>query len=158
MGKRKSITLSVIFSAVALSLITGCAQTVSIMPGTQTFAQDGTVSTDAPSPGYTQFPDLPFPGNAKMNIDRTFIVGSGESWFGQTIIEVSSSANTSFDFYIQNLSAYGWKELSSVRAITSVLTYTRANRVLTIQINKTRAGNSEILVTVSPRNDDKMSN
>ncbi len=158
MEKRKLAAITLIASISAASLVSGCTQTVSILPETQTVAPDGTVTRDLPEPGYTQFPDLPFPPNSKMNIERTFIVGSGESWFGQTVVEVTSGANTTFDFYKQNLPDHGWNELSSVRAITSVLTYTRLNRVLTIQINQTRTGNSDILITVSPRNSDVITN
>ena len=86
-----------------------------------------------------------------MNIERTFIVGSGDSWYGQTMIETSSGANATFDFYKQKLTEYDWTEVSSVRAQTSILTYMRSNRVLSIQISQTRLGKAEIMITVSPR-------
>jgi hypothetical protein len=145
-------------SMVALPLISACSQTASFMPESQTVAPDGTVTTSEPEPGYTQIPDMPFPGGSQMNLDRTFIVGSGESWYGQVVIETSSGANTAFDFYKQKLAEYGWQELSSVRALTSVLTYMRSNRILAIQIIQQRLGQSEIVITVSPREGMSLNN
>ena len=132
-------------------MIGGCSQTASFMSETQSVAADGTVTNNEPLQGYTQIPDLPFPVGSKMNIERTFIVGSGESWYGQILIEAPSDANNSFDFYKQKLNEYGWNELSSVRAQTSILTYMRENRILVIQISQPRIGKTEIMITVSPK-------
>jgi hypothetical protein len=119
---------------------------------------DGTVAE--PAAGFTQFPDLPFPPGAQMDIENTFIVGSGESWYGQTSIETNLGTNSAFDFYKQQLPDHGWVELSSVRAQTSILTYTREHRVLAIQLAH---GNSltktNVLITVSPKDgSDTISN
>ncbi len=138
-------------STIALGLLAGCSQNAAFLAETQTVAPDGTVTTNKDNPGYTQIPDMPFPPGSSMNIERTFIVGSGESWYGQVIVESSSDANASFDFYKQKLTEYGWNELSSVRAQTSVLTYMRNNRILAIQIVQNRIGQSDIVVTVSPK-------
>ena len=151
MENRHFTILSFILAIVALPLVSGCSQTASFKPETQTVAADGTVTTSEPAPGFTQIPDLPFPTGAKMNIERTFIVGSGDSWYGQTMIETSSGANSTFDFYKQKLTEYGWNELSSVRAQTSILTYMRNNRVLAIQISQSHLGRAEVMITVSPR-------
>ena len=151
MENRHFITLSFILAIVALPLVSGCSQTAAFKPEAQTVAADGTVTTSEPTPGFTQIPDLPFPAGAKMNIERTFIVGSGDSWYGQTMIETPSGANSTFDFYKQKLTEYGWNELSSVRAQTSILTYMRNNRVLAIQISQSHLGRAEVMITVSPR-------
>ena len=100
---------------------------------------------------FTQMPDLPIPPGSTMNIERTFIVGSAGSWYGQTVVETPGGGNTTFDFFKQELPGYGWQELSSVRARTSILTYTREMRVLAIQLTEVLPGHTEVMVTVSPR-------
>ncbi|MBT4888622.1 MAG: hypothetical protein HON65_03605 [Rhodospirillales bacterium] len=151
MENRHFLTSAFVLAIVTLPMVSGCSQTASFKPETQIVAADGTITTSEPAPGFTQIPDLPFPTGAKMNIERTFIVGSGDSWYGQTMIETSSGANATFDFYKQKLTEYDWTEVSSVRAQTSILTYMRSNRVLSIQISQTRLGKAEIMITVSPR-------
>jgi len=100
---------------------------------------------------FTQIPDLPIPPGSTMNIERTFIVGGAESWYGQTMIVAPGGGNTTFDFFKQELPNYGWHELSSVRARTSILTYTRELRVLAIQLTELSLGSTEVMITVSPR-------
>lgn len=128
-----------------------CSQMASIPQNPQPAADGAAAQVDAAAAGFTQIPDLPIPPGATMNIERTFIVGSAESWYGQTMIDAPGSGNIIFDFYKQELPGYGWQELSSVRAQTSVLTYTRDSRVLAIQLTEQQLGSTDVMITVSPR-------
>jgi len=131
--------------------VTGCSQMASVPQNPQP-ATDGSASAaDPAAAGFTQIPDLPIPPGSTMNIERTFIVGSAESWYGQTMLDAPGGGNVVFDFFKQELPGYSWQELSSVRARTSVLTYTRDNRVLAIQLTEQQLGSTEIMITVSPR-------
>ena len=56
-----------------------------------------------------------------------------------------------FDFYKKNASGFGWEEITSVRSKVSVLTYTRGERVMTVQIADRWLWGSEVELTVSPR-------
>jgi hypothetical protein len=100
---------------------------------------------------FSQFPDLPIPDDADMDVDRTLVFGGGEAWFGQLAISAPHGPSEMFDFYKRNLNRYGWQEVTSVRAPTSVLTHMRDERVLAIQISDAAIRGSEILLTVSPR-------
>ena len=135
----------------ASSVLAGCAQMSNVPQNPQPTA-DGTPAASDPSDAtFTQIPDLPIPPGSTMNIERTFIVGSAESWYGQTMIEAPSGGNVTFDFFKQELPVYGWQELSTVRAQTSILTYTRGLRVLAIQLTELHLGRTEVMITVSPR-------
>ena len=136
--------------AIIATILAGCAQMANVPQNPQP-AIDGSTQADPSDAGFTQIPDLPIPSGSVMNIENTFIVGSAESWYGQTKIEAPGGGNQVFDFYKQELPAYGWQELSTVRAQTSILTYTREHRVLAIQITELHHGNTDILITVSPR-------
>ncbi len=133
--------------AAALSVI-GCAQTAPVQP-TSSAAATGTAGSQGKSVA-TNFPDLPMPQGAKINVDKTLVVGT-KTWFGQLTLDTSQSADTMFEFYSRELANYGWRRIAAVRAPTSILTYDRDNRVLAIAIQPSRVYGSEVTVTVSPR-------
>jgi len=143
---------ALLFGALAIAgalLLGGCTQTAGVFPsgGANSSGKDGNAKNKRVS---SQFADLPVPKGAKMNIDKTFVVGT-ETWFGQLTLDTNHNANTMFDFYERELSNYGWRKITSVRAKTSILGYDRDNRIMTIAIQPGRILGSEISITVSPR-------
>jgi hypothetical protein len=132
----------------AVTLAAGCAQTTPIQSTAPTTGTTGGQATTVPA----QFSDLPMPQGAKLNVDKTLVVGT-QNWFGQLTLDTSQSADTMFEFYSRELTNYGWRRIAAVRAPTSILTYDRDNRVLAIAIQPSRVYGSEITVTVSPRED-----
>lgn len=105
---------------------------------------------EAIRPAFTRFPDLPMPQGAKVDIDRSLVLGSGESWYGQLVIDAGTGPYEMFDFFKQEMSRFGWQEITSLRAPTSVLSYSRQGRVATLQIRGNTIRGSEVTVTVSP--------
>lgn len=134
----------------ALFLFSACTQTAAIT-GTNKGAetQQGDVTPQA------TFTDIPIPDGAKMVVDKTLVVGS-INWFGQLTLQTGQSPNTVFDFYRSRLPAYQWREITSVRAPISVLTYDREDRILQMQIRSSTILGSEITITVSPRGSSNM--
>jgi hypothetical protein len=116
-------------------------------PGSAASALPG----QAGSPGFSNFPDMPMPSPFDLDVGKTMVVGGAESWFGQMTLTTRFSANDIFDFYKREMTRYGWEELTSIRAPVSVLTYSRQDRVATIQVASRMIYGSEIRVTVSPR-------
>ncbi len=126
-------------------LATGCTNRVEVsQPATAAGADDMAA-------GFTTFPDMPMPTSSEIDVDGTLIFGTGDAWFGRLVINASHSTGDMFNFYRQGLPGFGWQEVTSVRAAVSVLTYTRQDRVATIQIQGRTLRGSEISVTVSPR-------
>lgn len=126
-------------------LVAGCTNRVEV-------SQPATAAgTDSATAGFTTFPDMPMPSGSEIDVDGTLIFGTGDSWFGRLLIRSSHRTGDMFDFYRQGLPGFGWQEVTSVRAAVSVLTYTRQDRVATIQIQGGTIRGSEITVTVSPR-------
>ncbi len=141
----KALSAAVIVGVLVLS---GCSQKVGVSaPVGAGGANDGgqTVS------GFTTFPDLPMAGGGEIDVDKTLIFGAGESWFGRLVINSSNDSGQMFDFFRNNLPGFGWREITSVRAAASVLTYSREQRIATIQIQSRTLRGSEISITVSPR-------
>jgi hypothetical protein len=140
-GKPLSIALAgAVFGLVA------CTGNVD-MPPTDT----GGVPGQAPERSFAQFSDIPVPQGVSMDIERSLVFGGREDWIGRLVLNSSRGTGEIFDFYKQNAPQLGWQEITLVRSGTSVLTFSRGERVMTVQItNKTLRG-SEIHLTVSPR-------
>ena len=102
-------------------------------------------------PSFAQFPDIPIPAEADMDIDRTLVLGGGERWLGRVILLSGNSANAMFNFYKRKMAEHGWQEITSVRSSISVLTFSRSDRIATIQIQNRTLRGAEVRITVSPR-------
>ncbi|MHA1597483.1 MAG: hypothetical protein ACTSV1_02075 [Alphaproteobacteria bacterium] len=100
---------------------------------------------------FTRFPDLPMPVKADMDMGKTLIFGTNDAWIGRMVVKSPHGANDMFDFYKQEMPGFDWQEITSVRSATSVMTYTRAERVATIQIESSTLKGATITITVSPR-------
>ncbi len=101
-----------------------------------------------------QFTDIPVPKGRKINVDKTVVVGT-DVWYGQLTYDTNHSATTMFEFYDRELPGYGWNKITSVRAQTSIMTYDRGNRVMTVAITPNRILGSEVMISVSPREKTK---
>ena len=146
-----------IFAAICLS---ACSQSL-----TERFGQGIAMSPSEPSrndkgvpemvrPSFAQFQDIPIPDGAKMNIERTLILGENEAWIGRLVIDSTASTSSLFDFFKYRTSQFGWQEITSVRAETSVLSYSRDNRIMTIQIQSHALHaivGTQIHITMSPK-------
>ena len=100
---------------------------------------------------FSQFQDVPIPIGAEMDLDRTVILGARESWIGRLTLETSHNSVKLFNFFKKSTPEFGWQEITSIRSATSVLTYSQTTRVLTIQIIAKTLHGSEVVMTVSPR-------
>ena len=100
---------------------------------------------------FAQFSDVPIPTSADMKMDRSFIFGTQDAWIGRVVLSDSNNVGTLYDFYKTNTPKYGWEEITTVRSAVSVLTYTRGERVLTVQIQSRTMWGAEVDLTVSPR-------
>ncbi len=140
--------------AAAALLAAGCTQMAPIRSTTPPPAQPGDAAAKTAGSQNkavpSQFSDLPIPNGAKVNVDKTLVVGT-QTWYGQLSLDTGHNADAMFEFYSRELANYGWRRIAAVRAPTSILTYDRDERVLAIAITPSRVYGSEITITVSPR-------
>jgi hypothetical protein len=138
--------MKILFFAFALAAVTALASC-----GGSPLAPSATRSDSATAgPSFSQFSDIPVPAKATMDVSQSLLLGTGESWVGRLVYTTwSSSAGDIFDLYKAQMPAYGWREITSVRAAISVQTWQRADRVATVQIRDTTLG-EETMVTVAP--------
>ena len=130
-----------------LILLGGCGSSLGVKPMPMN-------KGEASKPGqasFSQFQDIPIPIGAEMDLDRTVILGARESWIGRLTLETSHNSIKLFNFFKKSTPEFGWQEITSIRSATSVLTYSQTTRVLTIQIIAKTLQGSEVVMTVSPR-------
>ena len=135
-----------------INIMAGCSQTATMSnissetDSTGKNTQDGTGSPSA----FAQFPEIPIPPNTQINVDKTLVFGS-KPWFGQLTLGSFTNANRVFDFFRNNMPNLGWTSGQEVRGTTHILTYENIDRKMTILINSRTITGSEIVITVSPR-------
>ncbi len=120
--------------------------------GNSTTSSSGSPTTTArAAAGFAQFPDIAVPAGAKMDVERSLVLGARDNWIGRLSMNSGLDPSASYDFFLREMPKYRWQEITTVRSETSVLTYRRDNRIATIQITRKTLGGSWIDVTVSPR-------
>ena len=143
-----------------IALLAACSSKL-----TEKFGQGVIMSPSEPStnekglpqavqPSFAQFQDIPIPEVAKMNMDRTLVLGENERWIGRLVIDSQASKANLFDFFKYRTSQFGWQEITSVRAETSVLSYSKDNRIMTIQIQSHvlhAIVGTQVNITMSPK-------
>jgi hypothetical protein len=100
--------------------------------------------------GFGRFSDVPIPKGADMDTERSLVLGNREAWVGRLVMKVSDRTGTMYDFYARQMPGFGWQPVTSVRSDVSVLTFTRGDRVATVQLLSRTLWGSEIWLTVSP--------
>ena len=95
--------------------------------------------------------DIPMPRGADPDVEDSLVLGNLEAWTGRLVLTTSLSAEDSFDFYRDQMGAFHWEPITSVQSEISVLTFERADRVATIQIEERTLWGSRVSITMSPR-------
>ena len=104
-----------------------------------------------PKVGFGQFPDIPIPTGARMDVDRSLVLGSRDAWIGRLAMTIDRDVGSLYDFYSREMGKFGWVEWTSVRSEISILTYSRGNRVAMVQIRSGTLGGGRIDLTISPK-------
>jgi len=137
-----------LFVCVALSglALSGCTPN-----STGPTEQDGSASATRAAQGFAQFPDIAVPAGATMDVDRSLVLGARENWIGRLSMNVSGNPSEIYGFFLREMPKFNWQEITTVRSEVSVLTYSRDNRIATIQITKRTLRGSAVDITISPR-------
>ena len=101
-------------------------------------------------PAFANFPDMPFPASAYVDLEETKALGSGSNWIGSLVFTVDYSPSEVFDFYMSEMPKLNWIEVATVRARYSQMTYGRNNRVVQILIESTGSDSSKVTITAIP--------
>ena len=94
--------------------------------------------------------DVPLPQGAVIRQQESLVMGSGNSWTGRLSLSVGGDAQAVFAWFRDSMPASGWTLTSSSFSKLSMLTFTKGERLATVQIQSASFGGNEVLVTVSP--------
>ena len=99
---------------------------------------------------FAKFKDIPIPDGALMDMKNTVIFGSDDEWFGRLSLVPNLSHAETFDFFRFEMPNLSWEEITNVRATSSVLSYQKNQRVVTIQIFNSY-GKTVCSINMSPK-------
>lgn len=129
----------------------------SSMPGSSSSSSSGassssgTSSSAKSSSAYQPVSDVPIPAGTKINTDKSVILGQGDKWFGRMVLVTDRPSTQAYTYYQEQMPTFGWEQVTAVQGKTSILTFTRADRAATLEINPGTLSGSEVAITVSPR-------
>ena len=145
-GDNPRIRVSGIAIVLASLALTGCDKTAPLAA-----SHKPTESGIIGQPSFAQFSDVPVPSGAKMDLDRSLVLGDREEWIGRLVMAGGMNQDRAYDFYFGEMPRFGWQPITTVRSETSVLTYVRGGRVATVQIQGRAITGARVWMTISPK-------
>ena len=110
----------------------------------------GTEGLPAEQLSFAKFKDIPIPDGAVMDMKNTVIFGSDEDWFGRLALLPNMSHAETFDLFRYEMPNLNWLEITYVRATSSVLSYEKDSRIVTIPISNSY-GKTICSINMSPK-------
>ncbi len=104
-----------------------------------------------PEPSATQLAgDMPIPASATVRPQETLVMATGNRWMGRISLRVPGDSQVVYAYFRDGLPGAGWTLTSSSYSKLSFLTFSKAERVATIQIQSATFGGNEVTITVTP--------
>jgi len=94
--------------------------------------------------------DVPLPQDTVIKQQDTLVMGSGSAWIGRLSLTVSGEPQSVFAWFRDSMPGAGWTLTSSSFSKLSLLTFTKADRMATVQMQGSNFGGNEVLITVAP--------
>ena len=132
-------------SVVGLCILAGCSAPVSNM---QSDGEEGGVGEAVVA---NSFADIPIAANDAIDVEKSLLINSGDYWLGRAVLRSSLDSNAAFEYYQSSMPQYDWISITTVQSKVSVLSFEKASRVATVQIDGAGSRGSYIVITVSPR-------
>jgi hypothetical protein len=94
--------------------------------------------------------DMPLPPGASIRAPDTLVMGSGNRWIGRISLSVPGESQSIFAYFRDGLPGAGWTLTSSSYSKLSLLTFSKGERVASVQLQPSSFGGNEVLITVTP--------
>ena len=95
--------------------------------------------------------DIPIPSGAKLDTEPSLILGPPDHWIGRAVLKVGMPANDTTVFYQNQMPSFGWELITVVQGKVSNLTFSRGDRIASMQIEGASFGSSTVTIIMSPR-------
>lgn len=95
--------------------------------------------------------DVAIPSGADQVFDDSLVLGGADRWTGRLVLKTELDPVDAFAFYQDRMPGLGWEPLASIQSEVSVLSFARAGRVATVQIEDRTFGGSRVSITMAPR-------
>lgn len=96
--------------------------------------------------------DMPLPGGAVIDNEKSLILGSGDGWAGRVSMTSAQNGTETFNFFRDHYQKAGWSLVSSTKTKNSILVFVKKDRTATIEIEEGMFGGKALVVlTVAPR-------
>lgn len=105
-------------------------------------------------PNFAQFKEIPVPEKATMDLKKTMLFGN-DPLIGRLAFSAPYSQSNLFDFYMQEMPKFGWREITVIRSANSFLTFSKDNRIATIQLSTTAVSGSDVIFDISMAKNQK---
>lgn len=128
-------------ASTALALL-GCTSMGNVQMGSDSTVTEATAKQLAG--------DVPLPAGSVIKQQDSLVMGSGNTWMGRLNVTVSGEPQTVFAWFRDSLPGAGWTLTSSSFSKLSLLTFTKAERMATVQMQAGSFGANEVLITVTP--------
>jgi len=108
---------------------------VSLLTLSVTACSTSTIKTAQQSKsGFSNITDIPLPETANIDLNKSMVMGGGNTWTGHLVYYTNKSQEQVIDFVTTQMSGTGWTKLSELRGNESVITYIKEKRVATVRV------------------------
>jgi len=95
--------------------------------------------------------DIPIPSGSKLDPDSSLILGDPEHWVGKAVLNVNLSMADATVFYQKQMPSFGWDLVTVTQGKITSMTFTRPERVASMQIEPKTFGGSSVTIIMAPR-------
>ncbi len=114
---------------------------------------EGEIKSDMPRPSADILGQTQLPVGAKIQHEKSLIMGAGDQWVGRVSLDVGRDVSAAYKFFLETYPQQGWTLVTAVRGQTSLLVFTKQERNATVELQEgSLLGGGSVTLTVSPRN------
>lgn len=96
------------------------------------------------------FPDIPIPGNHKINMERTTIFTSNQQSLGKLVAEGRGDVLSVYRFYETAMPQNGWSLVNAFQSETSSMYYAKPGKFVAIIIEQPSRFYTRVTINIGP--------
>lgn len=85
-------------------------------------------------PGFANVSDIPLPQSADIDINKSMVMGGGNTWTGHLVYSTKRSQEDVIDFITSGMQHDDWTKVSETRGKESVIIFMKNKRVATVRV------------------------